>query len=129
MFANRNDERTIEQALHWSARVLSLVSTFVIVLLFVGERFEISRIAAREWVGLLLFPLGVIVGFAVAWWNEGIGGAITTASLLAFYLVYGLLLRGNINQGWAFIVFASPGLLFLLSWLRSHSTKPPALHA
>lgn len=128
MFTNRNDERTVEQALHWSARVLSLVSMVVLVLFFVGERFEISHVAAKEWVGLFLFPLGVIVGFAVAWWNEGIGGAITTASLLAFYLFYGLLLRGSINQGWAFIVFASPGLLFLLSWLRSRSTRPAALH-
>jgi hypothetical protein len=128
MFTNRNDERTAEQALHWSARVLSLVSTVVLVLFFVGERFEISHVAAKEWVGLFLFPLGVIVGFAVAWWNDGIGGAITTASLLAFYLFYGLLLRGNINQGWAFIVFASPGLLFLLSWLRSRSTRPAAMH-
>lgn len=127
MFANRSDERAIEQALHWSARVLSLVSTFVIVLFFVGERFEILRIATREWVGLLLFPLGVIVGFAVAWWNEGIGGTITIACLLGFYLVYGLLLRGNLNQGWAFIVFASPGLLFLLSWLRTRLATPAAL--
>lgn len=71
LFANRNDERTVEMALHWGARVLSLMSTFVILLFFIGERFEISRVAAREWVGLLLFPLGVIVGFAVAWWKEG----------------------------------------------------------
>ena len=129
MFSNRNDERAIEMALHWGARVLSLVSTFVIVLFFVGERFEISRVAAREWVGLLLFPLGVIVGFAVAWWKEGLGGAITVACLLGFYLVYGLVLNGRLNQGWAFIVFASPGFLFLLSWLRSRSARPAALHA
>lgn len=128
MFANRRDERTVEQALHWSARFLSLVSTFVILLFFVGERFEISRVAAREWVGLLLFPLGVIVGFAVAWWREGLGGAITVACLLGFYLVYGLLLNGRVNQGWAFIVFASPGLLFLLSWLRSRRATPEAMH-
>lgn len=128
MFANRNDERTIELALHWGARVLSLVSTLVIVLIFVGDRFEISRVDVREWVGLLLFPLGVIVGFAVAWWKEGIGGAITIACLLGFYLVYGLALNGRINQGWAFVVFASPGLLFLLSWLRSRSVRPAAMH-
>ncbi len=128
MFANRNDEQTIELALHWGARVLSLVGTLAIVLIFVGDRFEISRVAAREWVGFLLFPFGVIVGFAIAWWKEGIGGAITTISLLAFYLVYGLVLNGRINQGWAFLIFASPGLLFLLSWLRSRSARPAALH-
>ena len=128
MFANRNDERTVEMALHWGARVLSLVSTFVILLFFVGERFEISRVAAREWVGLLLFPLGVVVGFAVAWWKEGLGGAISIACVLGFYLVYGLVLNGRLNQGWAFFVLASPGLLFLLSGLRSRRSSPAALH-
>lgn len=129
MFTNRNDERTVEMALHWGARVLSLVSTFVILLFFVGERFEVSRVAARDWVGLLLFPLGVIIGFAVAWWKEGLGGAITVACLLGFYLVYGLVLNGRLNQGWAFFVLASPGFLFLLSWLRSRSGGRTALHA
>lgn len=128
MFANRNDERTVEMALHWSARILSLVSTYVILLFFVGERFEITRIGAREWVGLLLFPFGVIVGFALAWWKEGLGGAISIACVLGFYLVYGLVLNGRLNQGWAFFVLALPGFLFLLSWLRSHSGRPRALH-
>jgi hypothetical protein len=35
---------------------------------------------------------------------------------MAFYLVYGYLLRNHIG-GWAFIAFASPGFLFLLHWL------------
>jgi hypothetical protein len=126
MLTEKNKASSVQYFLRWSARVLSILSTAVIVLFLTGERFDVSRISGREWIGLFLFPLGVIVGFAVAWWNEGMGGAITTASLLAFYLIYGLLLRGNINLGWAFIVFASPGLLFLLSWLRS--TKPAALH-
>ena len=128
MFANRSDERTVEMALHRGARILSIVSTFVILLFFIGERFEISRVAAREWFGLLLFPLGVMVGFAVAWWKEGLGGAISIACVLGFYLVYGLMLNGRLNQGWAFFVLASPGFLFLVSWLRSRSTRPVALH-
>jgi hypothetical protein len=127
MFEQTSDRHVLGPALHWSARILSIISTFLVVLLFVGERFEISRITAREWVGLFLFPLGVIVGFAAAWWKEGAGGAIAIGSLLAFYLLYGLLINGRINQGWAFVVFASPGFLFLLSWLWSRFQRRPAL--
>jgi hypothetical protein len=126
---SRNNESSVTKALHWGARILSLASTFIIVLFFMGERFEISRVAVKEWVGLFLFPVCVIIGFVIAWWNEGLGGVITTASLLAFYLVYGWLLNGSVNQGWAFIVFASPGLLFLLSWLLSRSTRATPVHA
>ena len=46
----------------------------------------------------------------------GLGICAYSVSLLAFYLVYGYLLRNHIG-GWAFIVFASPGFLFLLHWL------------
>lgn len=48
---------------------------------------------------------------------------VVLGSLLAFYLVYGYLLRNHIG-GWAFIVFASPGFLFLLHWfLRDTGQK------
>ncbi len=127
MSVNKNGERAVKQALHRSARVSSLMSTILVLLIFIGARFEILQIAAREGFGLLLFPLVVIIGFGVAWWHEGLGGGISTISLLGFYIVYGLLMRGNINQGWGFIVFASPGLLFLLSWLCSRSRNSALL--
>ena len=64
------------------------------------------------------FPTGVIIGMAVAWWKEGVGSLVTLGSLLAFYVVYGYLMRNHLG-GWAFVVFASPGFLFLLHWLLS----------
>ena len=117
MLINRNEARGV-LVFRWAARVLSVVSTAMLVLFITGEKFEVSRITAREWVGFALFPVGIVIGFAVGWWKEGLGGAITTISLLTFYLVYGYL-RGNFNLGWAFVVFAFPGFLFLISWLLS----------
>ena len=121
---SRNNNLKAVQGIHWIARILSIVSTSVVLLIFIGSPLEISTIAAREWVGLSLFPIGVVFGFAVAWWKEWLGGSITTFSLLGFYLIYGLLLNGRINQGWAFIVFAFPGLLFLLSSMLSRLNRP-----
>ena len=102
----------------WTARSLSLLSAAALLLFFIAE-FRWPRIA-KEWIGLALFPAGILLGFAVAWWKEGLGGSITTVSLLAFYLIYGWLLDGLI-MGWAFIILASPGVLFLVSSLLAPS--------
>lgn len=98
------------------ARVGSIASITLLTLLFLGEAVRPAEISANEWAGLLFFPIGITIGMIVAWWKEGLGSAVTLLSLLAFYLVYGYLLRNHIG-GWVFIAFASPGFLFLLHWL------------
>ena len=104
------------------ARVGSIASITLLILLFMGEAFHPAEISPNEWAGLLFFPIGVMIGMIVAWWKEGLGAALTVLSLLAFYLVYGYVLRNHIG-GWAFIVFASPGFLFLLHWLCARLVK------
>jgi hypothetical protein len=109
------------------ARVGSIASITLLILLFAGEGLHPSEISRNEWAGLLFFPTGVMIGMIVAWWKEGLGSAVTLLSLLAFYMVYGYLLRNDIG-GWAFITFASPGFLFLLHWLlRDAGEKRDAL--
>jgi hypothetical protein len=95
-------------------------------MLFVGEGFHPSQVTARQWVGLVFFPLGVTVGMIIAWWKEGLGAAITLGSLLGLYLIYGYFMRYHI-AGWAFFVFASPGFLFLLHWMFSSAKERHAL--
>ena len=104
------------------ARVGSIASITLLILLFMGEAFHPAEISPNEWAGLLFFPIGVMIGMIVAWRKEGLGAAVTLLSLVAFYLVYGYLLRNHIG-GWAFIAFASPGFLFLLHWLCATLVK------
>ncbi len=104
------------QGLEWIARVASIASICLLVDLFIGEALHPSQIAAREWVALLFFPVGVVVGMIVAWRNEGTGAAVTVGSHAAFYLHYGFHIGKHIG-GWAFVAFAAPGFLFLLHWL------------
>ena len=104
------------------ARVGSIASITLLISIFMGEAFHPSEISSNEWAGLLFFPIGVTIGMIVAWWKEALGSAVTLLSLLAFYLVYGYLLRNHIG-GWAFIAFASPGFLFLLHWLCATLVK------
>ena len=116
MFAKRNEFGLPLAAIELFARLGSIASIVLLLMLFVGEGMNPSKITRNEWAGLLFFPIGVMIGMVVAWWKEGVGAAITLGSLVAFYLVWGYLLRNHIG-GWAFITFASPGFLFMLHWL------------
>jgi len=112
----------VQETVRWTARVLSVFSTAVLMLFLFGEPFNVEKVTATQWLGLLLFPVGVVIGFAVAWWREGLGGSITVGSLLAFYVVFTTLMHEPLAKGGWFLVFALPAFLFLLSALlrRSH---------
>jgi len=105
-------------ALRWSARVLSILAVGVVLLFAFGEGLNLSNFTARELVLFVFFPLGVCLGMAVAWRWEGLGGGITVASLVSFYLVHHLM-SSRFPRGFAFVVLAAPGFLFLMWWLFS----------
>ena len=118
MFSNKIDLGLPLAIIELLARVGSIASIALLLMLFVGEGFHPSKISTNEWAGLLFFPIGVVIGMAIAWWKEGLGSVITVGSLIGFYLVWGYLMRNHIG-GWWFLVFASPGFLFLLHSLLS----------
>lgn len=109
-------------ALRWIARVGSLLSTFFVVAAAMDGKG--GPPTPNEAVGLLLFPIGVLVGFAIAWRREAFGGLVTIGSLLAFYVWHGTL-QGSLPRGPYFAILAAPGLLFLLSSImgRNNSTS------
>lgn len=113
--------------LKFLARLGSVTSITLLLLLFRAEAFNPSEVPPRQWYGLIFFPIGVIIGMIVAWWKEGLGVSVTLLSLLAFYFVYGYLLRYHV-AGWAFVIFASPAFLFLLHWLLSRVEERYALN-
>ena len=119
MIDNRYMRNMTMLSLRWIARAGSILSILLLLLFLFGEEFHLAKITLKEWVGLIFFPVGVVVGMIVAWWKEGVGAGITMASLLAFYIVYGFLFGDHLG-GW-FILFAVPSFLFLLSWILSRS--------
>ena len=102
----------------WLARLTSLVSIGILALFLFGEPFHLTQITAREWTGLAFFPAGVAIGMIIAWWKEGLGAAISIASLLGFYTIFGWLLGSRVRGPW-FIIFVLPAFLFLIAWLVS----------
>ncbi|MDQ5845755.1 MAG: hypothetical protein M3539_10730 [Acidobacteriota bacterium] len=108
------------KALNWVARIWSVASILFVLAFIFGDLFSGSgvRPTAAEWLGLVLWPGGVIVGLIVAWFRKGLGGAITIGSLIAFY-VWNFLERGTFPRGPYFALVAAPGILFLLSSVLS----------
>ena len=113
MFSQRSHSNFPLAVIELLARIGSIASVTLLVMLFVGEGFHPSEISMNEWAGLVFFPTGVVIGMVIAWWKEGTGSAITLGSLLGFYLVWGYFLHNHI-RGWWFLAFASPAFLFLL---------------
>jgi hypothetical protein len=107
-----------ELVFRWLARLTSLASVGMLSLFLFGEPFDFGRVSAREWVGLAFFPLGVVIGMIIAWWKEGVGAAISLASLMGFYAIFGWLLGSRVKGPW-FLVFTLPAFLFLIAWLFS----------
>ena len=108
-------------SLRWLARGTSAVSIALILLFFIG--FRPSQVVPREWIGLMFFPFGVILGMLISWRRELEGSLLSLASLGGFYLVYGVALTGRLPGGWAFLVFTAPAFLFLASWLVEKALK------
>jgi hypothetical protein len=116
--------RRLTLAIRWTARAWAIVSIVVVLLLSVGE--GLYPAGAAEWVGLLLYPVGICLGMFLAWWREGLGGAITVGCLVAFYALHAVT-AGSLPRGWAWLVLAVPGFLFLWSGQRSRRlTVTPA---
>jgi len=128
MFVQNQSGRVAMVLFRWSARLLSIASTALLLLFVFGEKFEVSKVTGRQWLAFVFFPLGIVVGFAVAWWKEGLGGGISVVSLLIFYLIFVLLLGGNIARGAWFLVFALPGFLFLAAYAVTRARRLPEAH-
>jgi hypothetical protein len=102
---------------HWIARIMSIISIGLVLLFMVGEGFNPAQLTPTEWSGFLFFPGGISIGMIIAWWKEGVGGSITIGSLIMFYVVH-IATSGKFPHGWAWLLFASPGFLFLVNWYQ-----------
>lgn len=126
MLNNRTDSGLGLAIIELVARVGSVASITLLLLIFLGEGSRTSQISRNEWIGLSFFPLGVVIGMVIAWWKEGVGAVLSVGSLIGFYFVYGYLLENHIG-GWWFVIFASPGFLFLVHWFLNSAEQRHAM--
>ncbi len=115
-------QRLLTQTIRWTARAWAVASIGLILAFLVGEGLDLSQMKASEWFGFLFFPVGICAGMILAWWREVLGGIVTVGSLLIFYMIH-FMTAGTLPRGWAWLVFAAPGFLFLFCWQRSRSAQ------
>lgn len=102
----------------WAARIWSLLSIAFLLLILFGEGLgNLAAITATEWLLLLFFPFGVLLGLILAWRWEMLGGGITMASLFLFYTAE-FAISGSLADGPWFLLVAFPGLLFMIAARR-----------
>jgi len=113
-------EGPASRAIIWVARIWSLAAVGFVLLFLVGEVLngQGGKPTGAEWIGLAFWPGGVCLGLIIAWFRLRLGGAITSGSLVGFYIWY-LLDRGTFPRGPYFILVAAPGVLFLVASLLS----------
>ena len=107
--------------MRWVARGWSLLSLGFVAPIVIGEAIRPTAtvpVTLRDLIGLSLFPFATCLGMLLAWRWEGLGGAITLGSLVAFY-VFMFVMDGRFPGGPFFALVAAPGALFLASWAIS----------
>jgi hypothetical protein len=102
--------------IRWAARIGSVASAALLAAFLFGESRTLTPTPTpTEAIALALFPGGVVIGMAIGWWREGLGGAVTVMSLAAFHF-WMTILDGHVLHGPYFALFAAPGFLFLAAW-------------
>ncbi len=114
-----------ESVLCWTARIWGIASASLLLMFAFGGREHI-RFTSSEAVGFLFFPIGIIIGFAVAWRNQIIGGIVTVGSLVLFF-VWLSVRDGRFQFGPYFLLFAAPGFLHIVSGLLARQRKRDAV--
>jgi hypothetical protein len=101
-------------------RIGSIIILGGVLAIFIGEGgFSPFRLSSNEMILTALFWISC-AGLVVGWKWEGIGGAIATLSMLAFFFVT-YAQSGNFPGGWAFEIISLPGICFLLAALLKNN--------
>jgi hypothetical protein len=114
--------KIVVAALKWIARILSVVSIFMLAGSFAYEDIVTESMTFKELTMLLCFPVGVIFGMIIAWWWEGIGGGITLMSLIGLY-IFSYIFFGVFPEGNEYVKYSSPGMFFIFYSLITYNAR------
>jgi hypothetical protein len=101
----------------WGTAVLAILLFFLIASIFGAE--GLGAFKPGDEITFLFFPISTIVGLALAWRWEGLGGLIATVGLMLLFVV-----RLDLVSTPTFLLgIFPPGILYLLSWYFSKRTQ------
>lgn len=112
--ANRFQSARPATVLRWIARLWSLASIGIALAFVIGDGFNPAALKLNEAMLFCCFPLAVLVGLGLAWKWPKTGGTVAVAGILAFYGL-NFAFSGRFPSGFAFLLIALPGALFIIS--------------
>ncbi len=106
--------KNIFKIILWIARILGAITLGFLLFMSIGEFFsseetETGLISTLDLVTLAFFPLSTIIGLALSYKWEGIGGIITVGGLISLHII-----RPDIASNLLISAFAIPGLLYII---------------
>src|SRR3990170_3776741 len=105
MTSTPSNQKSLGKAIRWTARLTGVLSIGVLLLFFIGEGFNPTKLTMKEWILFLFFTPGVMLGLVVGWKREFVEGLIALSSLALFCVLESI--DGGF-PGFAFFMFASP---------------------
>ena len=94
------------------AFLVFMVGAHLIGALFGSEESGSGFQSTAEVFSFIFFPVSIMIGLALAWKWEGLGGIITTIGIICFHILRPDLIFDPMIDALAF-----PGLLFILYWI------------
>jgi len=119
------DKNQTANTIRWIARVWGSIS--LLFLLFMVGAHIVGVLSgtdqgggfgsAADFLSFLFFPVSTMIGLALAWKWEGLGGLVTVLGMIAFHMFRPDLIFDPMIDG-----LAVPGVLFLIYWRMSRAS-------
>jgi hypothetical protein len=98
----------------WIARILGTITIIYLLFMSIGEFFSSEKtgtglISTLDVLSLIFFPLSTIIGLALSYKWEGVGGIITVGGMIGLNII-----RPDIASNLLISAFAIPGLLYII---------------
>ena len=119
--SKRNREERIMSGIRWTARIGGTGIIGLVALIMIGHGFDPLSLTGIE-SAMMVALLTSLVGMAILWRWEGIGGALAIVGIASFY-VLNLSASGGFPGGWVFPLCFVPGVLALVCWMRETERK------
>lgn len=110
-------------ACRWIARILGLLLIVFMVVLAIGQNFDVMGLNGIEFT-MSLALLAALIGMAVLWKWDGVGGLLTIGGMVAFYGL-NFAASDRFPGGRVFPLCFVPGVLALACWRHNRRQKTP----
>ena len=112
------------------ARIWSILSLVFLIYMLAGhilaefqdspDKLTGGLNSSREWILFICFPISTLVGLAVAWRFEALGGLIAVVGMVGLFV-----LRPDLIMQPVFLILPAPAFLFLAHWVMERNQPQP----